>query len=93
MISAAGSGCRLKLERLFRAAKSLLETRPIFHQKVSDNLKGHGFGSLLALYLVVPCQLDPTRGGSINPHRGGSANPTLPGSINPTPGGSVWGCS
>src|SRR5207249_11785066 len=35
------------------SAKSLLETRPIFPHKVSDNLKGHVFASFLALYLMV----------------------------------------
>lgn len=43
----------LWIERLFRDLKSLLETRPIFHHLVKDNVKGHIFGCFLALYLVV----------------------------------------
>ena len=31
----------------------LLETRPIYHHWVKDNVKGHIFGCFLALYLVV----------------------------------------
>jgi transposase len=41
------------IERLFRELKSLLETRPIYHHWVKDNVKGHIFGCFLALYLVV----------------------------------------
>jgi hypothetical protein len=41
------------IERHFRDLKSLLETRPIFHHLVKDNVKGHIFGCWLALYLVV----------------------------------------
>jgi len=43
----------LWIERLFRDLKDLLETRPIFHHLVKDNVKGHIFGCFLALYLVV----------------------------------------
>jgi hypothetical protein len=43
----------LWIERLFRDLKSLLETRPIYHHWVKDNVKGHIFGCFLALYLVV----------------------------------------
>jgi hypothetical protein len=43
----------LWIERLFRELKSLLETRPISHHWVKDNVKGHIFGGFLALYLVV----------------------------------------
>jgi hypothetical protein len=43
----------LWIERLFRDLKSLLETRPIFHHLVKDNVKGHVFACFLALYLVV----------------------------------------
>jgi hypothetical protein len=43
----------LWIERLFRELKSLLETRPIYHHWVKDNVKGHIFGCFLALYLVV----------------------------------------
>lgn len=43
----------LWIERLFRDLKSLLETRPIFHHWVRDNVKGHVFGCFLALYMVV----------------------------------------
>jgi hypothetical protein len=41
------------IERLFREMKSLLETRPIYHHWVKDNVKGHIFGCFLALYVVV----------------------------------------
>lgn len=41
------------IERHFRDLKSLLETRPIFHHLIKDNVKGHIFGCWLALYLVV----------------------------------------
>jgi hypothetical protein len=41
------------IERLFRDLKDLLETRPIYHHWVKDNVKGHIFGCFLALYLVV----------------------------------------
>jgi hypothetical protein len=43
----------LWIERLFRDLKTLLETRPIYHHWVKDNVKGHIFGCFLALYLVV----------------------------------------
>ncbi len=36
------------VEQLFRSAKSLLETRPIFHQR-DDTIRGHVFCSFLAL--------------------------------------------
>ena len=38
------------MERIFRDAKTLLETRPIFHQK-TENIRGHVFCSFLALVL------------------------------------------
>ncbi len=38
------------VESLFRSAKSLLETRPIYH-KVDDTIRGHVFCSFLALVL------------------------------------------
>ena len=37
--------------QLFRAAKSLLETRPVFHQW-DATIRGHVFGSFLALVLL-----------------------------------------
>lgn len=43
----------LWIERLFRELKTLLQTRPIYHHLVKDNVKGHIFGCFLALYLVV----------------------------------------
>lgn len=43
----------LWIERLFRDLKSLLETRPIYHHWIRDNVKGHVFGCFLALYMVV----------------------------------------
>ncbi len=41
----------LTVERFFRAAKSLLETRPIFH-KTDEAITGHLFVSFLALLLM-----------------------------------------
>ena len=38
------------VEAIFRSAKSLLETRPIFH-KCDDTIRGHVFCSFLALVL------------------------------------------
>jgi transposase len=39
-----------QVERVFRDVKSLLETRPIFHQR-DDTIRGHVFCSFLALVL------------------------------------------
>lgn len=39
------------VEQLFRNIKSLLETRPVYHQR-DDTITGHVFGSLLALVLL-----------------------------------------
>lgn len=39
-----------QVERIFRDAKSLLETRPIYHQR-DENIRGHVFCSFLALVL------------------------------------------
>jgi hypothetical protein len=39
-----------QVESIFRSAKSLLETRPIYH-KVDDTIRGHVFCSFLALML------------------------------------------
>ena len=41
----------LQVERFFRSAKSLLETRPIFH-KTDATITGHLFISFLALLLM-----------------------------------------
>jgi hypothetical protein len=38
------------VESIFRSAKSLLETRPIYHQ-LDDTIRGHVFCSFLALML------------------------------------------
>ena len=45
----------LTVERFFRAAKSLLETRPIYH-KVDTTITGHIFCSFLALLLMHELQ-------------------------------------
>ena len=45
----------LLVEQFFRATKSLLETRPIFHQW-DATIKGHVFCSFLALLLVDELQ-------------------------------------
>ena len=39
-----------RVERVFRDVKSLLETRPVYHQK-DENIAGHVFCSFLALVL------------------------------------------
>ena len=39
-----------QVERLFRDVKSLLETRPVYHQR-DENIRGHVFCSFLALVL------------------------------------------
>lgn len=39
------------IERLWRELKTVIEVRPIYHHKKKDNVKGHIFGSFLALYL------------------------------------------
>lgn len=39
-----------QVERIFRDTKSLLETRPVYHQK-DENIRGHVFCSFLALVL------------------------------------------
>ena len=39
-----------QVERVFRDVKSLLETRPIYHQR-DENIRGHVFCSFLALVL------------------------------------------
>ena len=41
---------RWQVERVFRGVKSLLETRPIFHQR-DETIRGHVFCSFLALVL------------------------------------------
>ncbi|WP_321415830.1 hypothetical protein [uncultured Desulfobacter sp.] len=38
------------MERVFRDVKSLLDTRPVYHQK-DENIAGHVFCSFLALVL------------------------------------------
>jgi hypothetical protein len=39
------------IERLWRELKNVMEVRPIYHHLKKDNVKGHIFGSFLALYL------------------------------------------
>ncbi|MCP3955815.1 MAG: transposase, partial [Desulfobacterales bacterium] len=39
-----------QVERVFRDVKSLLETRPVYHQR-DENIRGHVFCSFLALVL------------------------------------------
>ena len=46
----------LTVERLFRTVKSLLETRPIHHQR-DDTIRGHVFCSFLALILLKELEL------------------------------------
>lgn len=45
----------LLVEQLFRSMKSILETRPIFHQ-CDDTIRGHVFCSFLALLLIKELQ-------------------------------------
>lgn len=45
----------LQVEDMFRRAKSLLETRPIYH-KCDDTIRGHVFCSFLALVLMKELQ-------------------------------------
>ena len=45
----------LLVEDAFRTAKSILETRPIFH-KCNDTIRGHVFCSFLALVLMKELQ-------------------------------------
>jgi hypothetical protein len=53
------------VETIFRSAKSLLETRPIYH-KVDDTIRGHVFCSFLALVLrkELEARLE-SRGGKL----------------------------
>jgi DDE family transposase len=39
------------IERLWRELKHVMEVRPIYHHRKKENVKGHIFGSFLALYL------------------------------------------
>ena len=52
------------VEEIFRSAKSLLETRPIFH-KCDDTIRGHVFCSFFAL--VLRKALQERLAGSIDP--------------------------
>jgi len=45
----------LMVERLFRSAKSLLETRPVYHKR-DETIRGHVFCSFLALVLMKELQ-------------------------------------
>ncbi len=40
-----------RVERVFRDVKSLLDTRPVYHQNETKNIAGHVFCSFLALVL------------------------------------------
>ncbi len=51
------------VEEIFRSAKSLLETRPIFH-KCDDTIRGHVFCSFLALVLRKELQARLQAAGS-----------------------------
>ena len=50
------------VESIFRSAKSLLETRPIYH-KVDDTIRGHVFCSFLALVLRKELEMRLDKGG------------------------------
>jgi hypothetical protein len=54
------------VEAIFRSMKSLLETRPIYHQK-DETIRGHVFCSFLALVLrqELERRLEPQHGSSL----------------------------
>ena len=55
----------LLVEDAFRTVKSILDTRPIFHQ-CDDTIRGHVFCSFLALVLLKELQdLLESRGGPV----------------------------
>lgn len=41
------------IERLWRELKDVVAVRPIYHHQKKDNVRGHIFGSFLALYLTA----------------------------------------
>ena len=53
-----------QVERVFRDIKSMLETRPIFHQR-DDTIRGHVFCSFLALVLRKELERDLERAGHV----------------------------
>ena len=55
----------LQVEDTFRKAKSLLETRPIYH-KCDDTIRGHVFCSFLALVLMKDQKESSGKSGSGN---------------------------
>jgi transposase len=53
-----------QVERVFRDVKSMLETRPIFHQR-DDTIRGHVFCSFLALVLRKELERDLEKVGHV----------------------------
>lgn len=53
-----------QVERVFRDVKSMLETRPIFHQR-DDTIRGHVFCSFLALVLRKELELSLEKAGHV----------------------------
>ena len=53
-----------QVERVFRDVKSMLETRPIFHQR-DDTIRGHVFCSFLALVLRKELERDLEKAGHV----------------------------
>ena len=53
-----------QVERVFRDVKSMLETRPIFHQR-DDTIRGHVFCSFLALVLRKELERNLERAGHV----------------------------
>jgi hypothetical protein len=65
----------LKVEDIFRTTKSILDTRPIYHQS-DEAIRGHVFCSFLALVLRKALE-DRLAGARVKPEWGrGSANST-----------------
>lgn len=53
-----------QVERVFRDVKSMLETRPVFHQR-DDTIRGHVFCSFLALVLRKELERDLEKAGHV----------------------------
>ncbi|OHB77836.1 MAG: hypothetical protein A2W31_17635 [Planctomycetes bacterium RBG_16_64_10] len=60
------------VEEMFRAAKTLLQTQPIFHQ-CDETIRGHVFGSFLALLLRAVARCSRTIRASTNEPRSTSS--------------------
>jgi hypothetical protein len=54
-----------QVERVFRDVKSMLETRPVFHQRNDDTIRGHVFCSFLALVLRKELERNLEKAGHV----------------------------